>query len=150
MHVASILLSNPHSDVGQYFLDTFLEFLFINCLNNILYKKSNNILTSTINWTHSMDSIVAIVLHEPFDISLQVWLSFFFLTEKRGSSCHISKHGHHSHQKLHPSNVIWWAPRVLRKEKSTCYLLISAIRLQPLHMVSPEELMMWKENTDSR
>ena len=59
-------------------------------------------------------------------------------------TCHSSKQGCHSHQRLQPSYMSWWALRGLRKEKNTCSL--AAIRLQQFPKVSPEEmkLRMWK------
>ena len=45
----------------------------------------------------------------------------------------------HSHERLQPPlTVSGWAPREIRKEKNTCHL--AAIRLQPLPMVSPENM----------
>ena len=58
-------------------------------------------------------------------------------SEKWNISCHISKHGYHSHHQLQPSNVSW-ALRELGKEKNTCHL--AAIKMQPLSAVSPKEV----------
>ena len=56
---------------------------------------------------------------------------------------HISKQGCHHYQRLQPSNVSWWALRELKKENTCC---LTATRLQPLSMVSPEErkFRIWK------
>ena len=63
--------------------------------------------------------------------------------EKGNISCYISKQECHSHQWFWPSKYEFLSSKGTQEGEEFCYL--TAIRLQPLPMVSPRDFRMWKQ-----